>query len=324
MPDLGDRQMSWRLTEYPASRRPLTEEQADQQSAFPQDNSIRSKPTFADRAILSRGDDAWRYNTSWQGMDATYDVVNTKDACWSLFPDTLKIYDPGLRATKDPEQGVGHRMNSFYLDLGDHIFNGFGIGRFSKLKLATFEMIEGDRWRARLSRVVADRITFEVEFVGHWLAAEQRGRTSWMKIIGNTYTPANVGTLTTYSDYMYDSASDLDLCRRTEQRDNAGTLLRVSESPGLTDLPTGGFALATMIPNGKDPIRGDIRGVQVADYAKRTLVDGRTGTTSAFELPAPEAPADERGFYRTLGYVLLGCVLVALAVLKHYKRGSPT
>jgi len=321
MPDLGDRQITWVLTEYPAARTPLSEEQADAQSSMPRAKN-GSSPSISVWTILSQGDGAWRYNLSWPASSLFVDTINTEQATWALSPGSLRIFDPKLRATDDLDQGVERRISSFYINLSNHVSGGFGAGLISKMTPTSFEMVSDDRWVSRASRMVSGNATFVVEFSGEWIASGHRGRVLMRKVIENTYVPGHAGATTKYADYTYDEPSALDICRHVEERDNAGRLLRVSESIGLTALPVGGFTLATAIPKGHDPLRGDLPAGETTDFVKRIIVDDKTGNSASISpRPAVTTPDDgERGFYRTLGYVLLGCIVIALVVLRLSKK----
>jgi len=321
LPDFGDRQIIWKYTQMPLSFEPMNEEQADQMSSAPQ-SKREPGPTVSERYVLARSKDAWRFGMTWQSPGSQTDVVNTADATWVLFADSLKILDPSMRNGNDPEHGVSNHIRTFRIELGDHTTGGMELGDLSKVIPFGFESLDGRAWSVQAERIGKDgKPTFAVEYLGEWLAELGRGRVLSKRVVLNRGVASHEGTITKYTDHRYDEGLGLDVAWKVETFNPQGRLMTQSVVVAIKDLPEGGFKLATSVPTDSDPIRGKLEGVAVYDLKRMVHTDGKTGAQADIVLDKPPVvEEDRRAMYRMIGYSILVVCTIVLVVLKSLRR----
>ncbi len=309
LPNLGDRFLAW--------------ESADFTAALSADEDVgrvprSTAPVLIRLELASAGDSAWRLNHTFVSAGGVLDVVYSPSASWQRAGQTLRIFDPAKRDDERDEQGTVGAIRSFFLDVTMLCGGGLGVGRLAKVVPGPAE-IDGNSWKCQAAREVAGRRTYAVEFAGVWLPAEGRGRVTSMRVLTNTYVPADTGAVSTFSDWIWDAELVMELAGRVEKRRADGRLEHLVVLRGLHPLPPGGFSACLIAPiNGRDAMRGEFAISQIADFQHRRVTNLATGESEPLG-PPPEGHTERADRLRTWGYVSLACAVGLLVTIRLYR-----
>lgn len=287
------------------------------------EQKLKSGPIAIPQELYVLGDGKWRYNSTFED-GSFFDAVVTPERSWTLFPQSLAIYDVKAEMVAGTKQSLRDQEQIFRGPVGEMLFGGFY--QFAHTAAVPgLVVVEGDRWKVDAVQPPRPdgRTWFALEYRGRWDAAAGRGFVERATITAHGYMPGAVGSYREFKEWFFDENIGRWIARRVEERTASGELALANVFEKSVAWPAGGFEALTAIPpaRGSDPIRGESRFTSMTDFRERAIVaDPGTPGEIRTSLPAGEFGA-ESDVLRTAGWLVLG-VLVVVFGFVYFRRRS--
>lgn len=268
------------------------------------------------------GPGEWRFNLTDHGQNIFVDQIVTPTIIWSLIPQTLTVIPPGPNAP--PHKNYAVAETTIARTLKEFAWGKLGMGR-SGLFTPQDASIVQDQWTGTASS--ADGTTWRG--TGRVTLGDGRFIVEKDELLRVPKDPKEEGKTAAFLGWAISDVFGGWLCNRIEEYSADGRLVKVRSLDLMEALDLDSFQQLTQVPtpNGEDIVRGKMQFTSMLDYRSNAekmvtfLPDGTVETP----LPAAALGHAPSGIMRTVGWIVMGVVVITLfAIRLQHVRSSRT